>query len=360
MSHEIYSDDAMFSTNGITPWHRLPNATVVAGKVDNTADAVRLAGCDDPVLTCEAQAVLSDGTTLAAPMSRMLVRRGRVLAAVGTSYTDLQDVRAFESFDPWVRKGVITLETAGTLRHGARMWILAALATDAMEIGDGDVVKPYVLLTNSHGVSAGGPRSVTITATSVRAVCQNTLTAALLEGILHRSIPHFSNVATQVDEAVASIDGIKRAAEQQAATFRALASAELPSDERDRDDRVLDYLAAVWRAESADLIDERGGRAKKVADLFDGGGRGSRLATADGTYWGLYNALADYVTHAARGRNGDEGRAESSVFGAGADVLRRGIAVAWAMGREGAEPAQLQTMETSKIESTIAASMFAA
>lgn len=335
MSHEIYHDDAIFSANGITPWHALPQAVVVAGKVDNTAEAVKLAGCSDPVLTCAAQALLSDGTTLPASMSRMLVRRGRVLASVGDRYTVLQDARAFEAFDPFVRSGVISLETAGTLRHGARMWILAKLAIENMQIGEGDEIAPYVLLTNSHGIAAGGPRSVTIKPTLVRTVCQNTLTAGLLDGCIGRAIRH----------------------DAQARTFRSLAAVELPSDATAQTDRVLDYLAAVWQTEAAELAE-----AKKAADvhaLFTGGGKGSTLATADGTYWGLYNALADYVTHSTRTKGGAEGRAESSQWGTGADVLRRGIAVAWAMGRENAEPESLVTMPTATIENTIAARMYA-
>jgi hypothetical protein len=168
-----------------------------------------------------------------------------------------------------------------------------------------------------------------------------------------RNFRHVGDVGAKADEAVAALDNVREAAAKQTAVYRALAAAGLPTKRMQRDDAVLDYLAAVWQIEAKELAERQ--RAIDVADLFDGAGKGSDLATADGTWYGLYNALAEYVTH-KRGRT-EESRAESSVWGGGANELRRGIAVAWAMGRDGLEPAQLFGMSTETIAQTIAASM---
>lgn len=360
MAHEIMQHDTMLSANDVTPWHRLVRGAartsadqvrIAKGPITTAAEALRLSGLGWTVSLAELETVANGHPSQPVDMARAVRRddTGQVLGVVGTSFRVLQNDRAFAAFDRWSDAGVLSYETAGSLRNGARVWILARVNVPDMEIGKGDTVQPYALLAHGHD----GSLAVRVQATAVRVVCANTLAAAMFASSIERNFRHVGDVGAKADEAIAALDNVRAAAAKQTAVYRALAEAGLPTKRMQRDDAVLDYLAAVWDVAADELAERQ--RAIDVADLFDGAGKGSDLATARDTWWGLYQALAEYVTH-SRGRT-EESRAESSVWGGGANELRRGIAVAWAMGREGLEPAYLQSMSTDAIEQTIAASL---
>ena len=88
----------------------------------------------------------------------------------------VQNQQAFEFFDRFVRAGEMTMEVAGALSGGRRVFALARLKdgfhlTRAKE----DVTESYLLFTNPHIYG----QSVDIRFTPVRVVCHNTLTLAL-------------------------------------------------------------------------------------------------------------------------------------------------------------------------------------
>ncbi len=351
MSHDLTASDHMFSAGGITPWHSL--GTVVAGQVTDIEHAIKLARLgwrvDLRPVTTEV-----NGARVDCPMARAVVRddNGAILGVVGRTFTPVQNDDAFKAFQSWVDSGVLTLETAGSLQGGRRVWILARVNVDAMDVGKGDSVVPYALLAHAHD----GTMAIRVKATTVRVVCRNTLHASGIMGAVHASIRHTAAAQGKMVDAIATLGNVKAAADAQAESFRKLAAIELPENDRKRADAVLDYLAAVWREDAASLANDK--RAQDVHRLFEGAGKGSDLATSEGTVWGLYNALAEYTTHHARSRGGDEGRAASTVWGSKAATLRRGIAIAAAMGTE-TEILPLAEIDTDTIESTIAASFAA-
>jgi hypothetical protein len=59
--------------------------------------------------------------------SRAVVRADshEVLGVVGSGFTPLQNAQALAWFDPWLASGLVTLETAGSLRGGRIVWALA-------------------------------------------------------------------------------------------------------------------------------------------------------------------------------------------------------------------------------------------
>src|SRR5262249_13689107 len=70
--------------------------------------------------------------------------------------------------------GESTLETAGSLAGGSRVWVLARLNRTPMVVAPGDEVVKFLLLSNSHD----GSLAVRVGFTPVRVVCNNTLTLA--------------------------------------------------------------------------------------------------------------------------------------------------------------------------------------
>jgi hypothetical protein len=66
---------------------------------------------------------------------------------------------------------------------------------------------------------------------------------------------------------------------------------------------------------------------RKVQTLYEGQGRGSTLASAQGTAWGLLNAVTEYVDHERRARS-NEYRMDSAWFGQGAQIKQRALVAA--------------------------------
>jgi phage/plasmid-like protein (TIGR03299 family) len=97
-----------------------------------------------------------------------------VLGVVGPRYAVLQNDDAFAWFEPFLDAREAALHTAGSLRNGSRIWVLAKLNREPLVVAQGDEVEKYLLLSHSHD----GSLAVRIGFTPVRVVCANTLAMA--------------------------------------------------------------------------------------------------------------------------------------------------------------------------------------
>lgn len=335
MAHEI---ENMFSVEQ-TPWHGL--GTVVQ-QAPTAEQAIRLAGLAWTVMLRPLQ--LADGTP-AIPWSEpdpdatdaprphnTTVRStdGRILGVVGPEYQPLQNDRAFAWFDPWVTSGQASYTTAGSLRGGRKVWVLASLNMDPLDVVRGDAVRPFVLLSNAHD----GSMSVRVGFTPIRVVCANTLAAAHSDAASKLlRVKHTSGV----EEATNAIRGIMDVVRGEFATtaeqWRHLAS-------KDLDKRTLEgYIRSVFRAsETGAALARTDGDAEpegkrvvpRVVGLIEGGLRGDKLLPAASTerltWWRAYNAVTEYVDH-VRGTDG-AARLDSAWFGQGASLKRRAMDLA--------------------------------
>jgi len=100
------------------------------------------------------------------------------LSVVGKNYKVVQPKEVLEFFRDLVSQDGFSIETAGSLKGGRRIWALAKTNLDG-EIVDGDLFKTYLLLVTS----CDGGLATTAQFTSVRVVCNNTLQMALGDGI---------------------------------------------------------------------------------------------------------------------------------------------------------------------------------
>lgn len=331
MAHEITKRDHMFAV-GATPWHGL-GTVLPHGTALSSAQAIAAARLDWEVALAELQTVPGAGApSLAVPMGRAVVRldTGAPLAVVGPRFAPLQNRDAFKAFDAWVDRGILRYETAGSLRGGSLVWILARLQIGDLQIGTGDTISPYALLAHGHD----GRMGIRVQGTGIRVVCANTLRWAL--GSLRGGIAHRGDVAGKAAAAVAELDGLRVLAERQADRWRTLAC--LPAEVED----VARYLAAVLQKPMVEII---GGKLptgedatpvrllEPVADAFESP-RGGRLPSTDGTWWGVYQALTQVLTHGHDGSRRDpEARLLSSAWGTGDRQAERGELVAEILGR---------------------------
>ncbi|HBO43242.1 MAG TPA: hypothetical protein DD670_04765, partial [Planctomycetaceae bacterium] len=241
-----------------------------------------------------------------------------VLGVVHKSYTPLQNKEAFGFFDPIVGEKAAVYHTAGVLRDGERIWLLAKLPEPIVVVGD-DVADKYLLLSNSHD----GKSAVQIKFTPVRVVCNNTLTLALSDGPTIRVV-HGRNMQEQLREARRVLGIVEKGFKNLATAFQAMCKVSLDSAKLD------EYLAAVYPAPN-DPDDPKA--AKRVQEnrqwsrYFFEQGAGNNRRGVQGTLWAAYNGVTEWVDHRKLKRT-DERRLESVWFGDGYFVKARALRIA--------------------------------
>lgn len=118
----------------------------------------------------------------------------KLLSVVAKGYKVHQPDDILNFFDTLIRDNGFTMETAGSLAGGKRIWALAKTG-NAFTIGSDDVVKQYLLLATSYD----GSLATTGKHTSVRVVCNNTLEAANTSGEPAVKVYHSTDFdATQI------------------------------------------------------------------------------------------------------------------------------------------------------------------
>lgn len=178
----------MFSVRE-TPWH---GQGVIVADAPTSSEAIKLAGLDWVV---KPQPIfLADGTEIPDNVCNVRESDGSPLGIVGTRYSIIQNSEAFEFTDSLLGEGV-KYETAGSLKNGKLIWLLAKLP-DKFEVL-GEKVDPYVCFTNSHD----GSGAVKVICTNVRVVCNNTLNMALRSASRTWSARHTASVTQKLEQA---------------------------------------------------------------------------------------------------------------------------------------------------------------
>ena len=243
------------------------------------------------------------------------------LSVVSQRYKVVQPEEVLEFYRDLTEYAGYELETAGVLKGGRKFWALARSGLGTALKGQ-DQVNAYLLLATS----CDGSLATVATPTSVRVVCNNTLTIAvdgMSQGV---KVPHSTEfnpqrVKQQLGISVAQWDDFmyrmktlaerKVSQEEVKAYFQSvICNAEEPLD----DPSKLPNVRALNR----------------VQKLYHGEGRGSQLYTAQGTAWGLLNAITEYVDHEKRARSNDY-RMDSAWFGQGANLKDKALKSAMAL-----------------------------
>ena len=164
---------------GELPWHTLGQKlkqaatleeALVAGGLDWEVGTVPIAPLNEPNsrISHRVAVVRSD---------RKPGETGRVVGVVHPGFEPLQNRQGALMFDALMGQGKRIYHTGGYLKNGEIIWLLARLPNDIRVRGD-DVLETYLLFTNSHD----GSVAIDIRLTTVRVVCQNTLSLALHTG----------------------------------------------------------------------------------------------------------------------------------------------------------------------------------
>jgi phage/plasmid-like protein (TIGR03299 family) len=313
MPHEVES----MAYYGEAPWHGL--GTPLADEdLHDWPQACAKAG-----LAWDVELVPLVTHDTRAGVARRAVRRqsdGRILGTVGPRYAALQNRDAFGWFQPFLDAREAALHTAGSLRGGSRVWVLAKLNRDPLVVAPGDEVGKFLLLSHGHD----GSLAVRVGFTPIRVVCQNTL--AMAHGSDASQLIRVRHTK-EVHQNLANVREVMDLANQQfeatAQQYRLLARTSVNQADLHR------YVRRVLQVGDGQ---EPGARIKTILGEVVGlceAGRGNCLPSVSGTLWAAYNGVSEWLAY-RRGRSEDS-RLNALWFGDGAGLNRHALQTALAM-----------------------------
>lgn len=305
---------------GQTPWHDLGNQLPRKQPLEVWAAKAGMDWtiCDTPVRYMAEQAG-SLGSIMTFEDQKVLYRSDTKapLSVVSGRYQIVQPREVLEFYRDLTEVSGFELETAGVLKAGRKFWALAKTGKETVLKGN-DSVKGYILLATS----CDGTLATTATPTTVRVVCNNTLSIALNGASSAVKVPHSTTfdaqaVKKQLGIAVSGWDSFM---------YRCKTLAERKVKSHEAMNFFLKVLCqADGHADQTQLTNERA--LKKAQELYDGKGRGAELGAAKGTAWGLLCAVTEFVDHERRARS-QEYRLDSAWFGQGAAIKQRALEAA--------------------------------
>ncbi len=309
MAHEIMNGE-MFSVRA-TPWHK---QGVVLDNPPSTAEAIKAAGLNWTVEMLpnfiheqtDTMGMMHYATGLFSTV-RWTETGPLILGTVSDQYRVVQNEEAFRVFDEVLLPAGYQYETAGAIKGGKKVWIMA-VAPESFRVTNGDEIRKYLLLVTSHD----GTAQVRFFPTAVRVVCNNTLQWALRGASDGFAIPHKGEPVRKIDLAARLIE------KAEGEFIHAKAMFDLMTEHRMTEMQVIKF----WESVVPDLKKRNDPEIKRnvwkpmfeaLAEGFHYG-RGNRGETL----WDAYNAVTEYVDH--RRGTAHERIVEYAMFGNGAKV----------------------------------------
>lgn len=300
---------------GQTPWHGLGHQLPSQQPIEVWAQQ---AGMDWDIRETPVRFITGSSGNLGAiesfPDNKVLFRSdtNAPLSVVSQRYQVVQPREILEFYRDLTEISGFELETAGILKGGRKFWALARTGQSGTLKGK-DVSRGYVLLATA----CDGTLATTAQFTNIRVVCNNTLAIALDRNDGAVKVPH----STRFDaEAVKkqlgiSVSGWKTFMD----SMKALSERKMKNAEAQRF-----FLQVFTDTNSSRQGITNEGAMAKALSLYEGRGKGSTLPSAQGTAYGLLNAVTEFVDHERRARSTDY-RLDSAWFGQGAAIKERAL-----------------------------------
>lgn len=340
MAHELDFSigRAAVAFRGETPWHGLGETIQPEDDIDTIRFKAGLEyHVDRTPVRYEVNQINHDGTwnqsMLQMPSKQVLVRSDTkdALSVVSDKYQVVQPAEVLEFYRDLVADYGFQIEVAGALKGGRKIWALAN-TNEACNIKDDDKVKGYLLLATSYD----GTMATQARFTSVRVVCNNTLTAAIGQGKANVTVPH----STAFDARKVKLD-LNIGSTWQDFTKNAINMTDRPVTQQES---IMFLMDAYYELTSKDQIaeftlDADGERSERKErnvkqfiermqkHLFES--PGAQMASAKGTLWGLVNAVTRDIDFSER-RSIDT-RLDRAWFGEGERIKQRAFNRALAM-----------------------------
>jgi phage/plasmid-like protein (TIGR03299 family) len=332
MAHmiDMSNDRANIAFVGDKPWHGLGQELTRGADI---ATWQREAGLDWSALKSPVRYVNGEEHVFHGKSVLFRSDTGAPLSVVSDEYREVQPQQIMDFFAKLADIGGFSMETAGALSGGKRIWALAKV-NDGADIVHLDRVRPYVLLATSYD----GTMATVAKFTAVRVVCHNTISMAIPQydaaagkatggergdnatgsapNIVR--VPHSSTF--DVDSVRLQLGIVADAWERFQVQAGMLAQVGMNAEQADAFLRDLLAPYAPVEKRDADTLRKSKGYGK-IMLLFQGGAIGADLAGA--SKWGMLNAVTEYVDH-ERGRSTNS-RLESAWFGTGNALKDRAL-----------------------------------
>ena len=250
------------------------------------------------------------------------------LSVVSNRYQVVQPMEVLEFYRDLTEQAGFELQTAGVLKGGRKFWALAKTGHSTALKGN-DVVNGYLLLATS----CDGSLATVAMPTTVRVVCNNTLSVAVNNRenavkVSHRSVFDADAVKQRLGVAVSHWDQfmyeMKVLSERKVSTKEANAYFEtlLTHTTPQSSDITPSGLRLLKPSTTPIIPNERA--YKKLQAMYGGQGRGAELTAAKNTAWGLLCAVTEFVDHERQARS-TENRLDSAWFGNGAQMKQQAL-----------------------------------
>lgn len=269
---------------------------------------------DFKVEVVEAHQQLPDGSYKVADDHKFIRRtdNNTILGRCGKVWEPLQNVDAFDFFQPFVDQKLARIDTVGSLDKGQKIWITAELNRRPAVITPKDEVAKFILLMNGHdgGTSIrGGFCPFRLWCYNMMAMLRSSLKAGTSQMI---RIRHSGNVKRNVDDLRDIMNAADASFEATAEVYRHLASRQF--NEKDLERFVKVVVKADPNKRLEDLATRTQNNINRIRHLVHHG-KGNRLDGTRGTWYAALNGVQEYFTH-ERGRN-ENNRLRSMFVGTG-------------------------------------------
>lgn len=287
MAHEV---ESMAYTNQV-PWHGLGYRVDEAPSVNKMLKIAKLDWhvAKQPLFTT-ADTPKAEKLDVEDYYALVRDKDNSVLDVVGRQYRPVQNKDSFEFFKEFVEAGKAKMETAGSLRGGRYVWGLANL-NHSFKLANNDEVKGYILVASPHEQG----KSLIIKFTTVRVVCNNTLTLALRTGGTEFRMAHRVEFDAKMRDKAKEVLGI---AHNQMEEFEKNAQ-RLKKRKMSRQDAInalsITYQPdAILKQLMEDFDKNANPTMKRLMDIMENA-PGADPTTA----WGVLNAVTYHVDHIA-------------------------------------------------------------
>lgn len=242
---------------------------------------------------------------------------GSQLGTCKKNYEIFQNLDGFEWCRPLVETDLWKYETAGSLRNGIVGWIL--LKQGEIELVHQDILKQYLLLTWAHD----GSKTVQPMSTSIRVVCNNTLTMALNEATNKNRVKHTSKMVMKLEEIRKLYSVTKEQFEHQRDVLARMLDFSMTEG------KINEYIDNVMvnAFKVSNLAEMEESKKKTInqnirATLLDGAfnGTGTQELGIGNTMYGVFNGVEEAVEHSLGGKRVKD-RGMNILFGTGHDIV---------------------------------------
>lgn len=286
MSHEV---ETMFynshnNDERFIPWHGLG---IPVNEAQKSKEALKLSGLD---WTVESSPIYDKfGNEIQNYKANTRSSDNSILGIVTDRYKIVQNIDAFDFTDSLLDNGVV-YETAGSLKNGKLIWLLAKMPSTNIL---GDKFDPYLCFTNSHD----GTGSIKVCSVPIRVVCMNTLNMALANASRCWSTKHIGDISSKLEEAKHTLTMANNYMKKLDEEADKLANQKISEDEIAK---ILDELFPVNEDKDSDRKKNNVEEAKNQIMICY---MAPDIAKFIGTKYGFLNAVSDWCGHATPARN---------------------------------------------------------